>query len=775
MNVENLCPGCMKEVADKEYTAKCPYCGYDLADIHNDVHQLKPFTILNGKYLVGRVIGEGGFGITYLGFDLNLEITLAIKEFYPNGFVTREASYTTAVTSYVGKNQSEFNKWRDNFLKEARSLAKFSNLPGIVEVRDFFSENNTVYIVMEYVEGITLKEYLKQQGGRIPTDVTFQLIEPVMTSLQKVHEMGIIHRDISPDNIMISKQGGMKLLDFGAARDISPNAEKSLSVLLKPGYAPEEQYRTRGNQGSWSDVYALTATIYKCLTGVTPVEAMERMRQDSLVSPTSMGISLTAEQEKALQKGMAVYAEQRFQTMEELHEALYHGKIIENPAGTGNEVTVPFMAPIENVETKPEKDSGTNNLPDIPKLNLDNKKTAVIVGTAAVVLLLVAALVIGSSGRKKDVQVAERETVETVDTSDESGEDETAANIENDRMLEENNQKLKEAVALTEENRGEAMAMLTEVMDTYIEVGKQDGYFEDAQDGITEAMQSYWNATLAQIEMLKKQGIGKDLYIQMNLDLDAAEEVYLNVQKSGYAVLAGNSELIQEIQAEREALSDEYRRRYISDFDQFMDGYQWPPREAYSLISDAFELFPSEDPDDAIRLRYAYAYAWYIHQNNVEKIETGEISSYGAVENIVTNLEETDYNEFLMQEAEAYAWNSQERWINSDYFQVEYYLPIIADSSTREYSMEDIYRLGLSASQLRYARYEIYARHDMQTWDINANGMLGVEEGTPSHKFMSYNDFGEFATDGMNGLTITERHNIRNLVRVELENGDFVW
>lgn len=684
MKIENLCPGCMKEVADREHTAKCPHCGYDLTDIHNDVHQLKPFTILNGKYIAGRVIGEGGFGITYLGFDLNLEIPLAIKEFYPNGFVTREAAYTTAVTSYVGKNQSEFNKWRDNFLKEARSLAKFSNLPGIVEVRDFFSENNTVYIVMEYVEGITLKEYLKQQGGKIPVDVTLQLIEPVMTSLQKVHEMGIIHRDISPDNIMILKQGGMKLLDFGAARDISPNAEKSLSVLLKPGYAPEEQYRTRGNQGPWSDVYALTATIYKCLTGVTPVEAMERMRQDSLVSPVNMGIPLTSGQESALQKGMAVYAEQRFQTMEELHEALYHGKISENV--TGGEMTVP-LAPIPQMsrqEEKPKKDSMESSLPDIPKLNLDSKKIAIIAGAAVVVLLAIAMVMIGTGGKKKDVLVAERENVEA-ENAGMAEETEAVTNAETDRLLSETNQKLQEAVSLVEENRGEAMVMLSEAVDAYITIGEQDGYYEDAQDGITEAVQTYWNAALAQEEMLKKQETGKDLYIQMNLDLDAAEDLYAKVQAGGYTVQTDAGEMSQEILAEREALYEEYRRRYISEFDQFMEGYQWPPRDAYNFMSEANELFPSEDPDDAVRLRYAYAYAWYVHQENTEKINAGEISAYGAVEHIVANLEEADYNEFLIQDAEAYAWNSGEGWVNSNYFTIEYYPPIIPDSSTREY------------------------------------------------------------------------------------------
>ena len=311
----------MREI-QKNGKGACPYCGFDDTYAPELTHQLRPFTVLNGKYLVGSVLGEGGFGITYIGYDLNLELRTAIKEFYPNVFCRRESSITNTLSPYGGSQGESFEKWRSRFIKEAKSLAKCTNLSGIVGVKDFFEENNTAYIVMEYLEGQTLKEYLNRQGGKLPVGRALQALEPVMVSMSQVHRAGIIHRDISPDNIMITTDGMMKLLDFGAAVDLMKEEERSLSIMLKPGYAPEEQYRTKGKLGPWSDVYALAATIYKCITGITPPEAMERMREDHLAAPGSLGINMPPSVEAALLKGMSVYADNRYQTMDEFHHAL---------------------------------------------------------------------------------------------------------------------------------------------------------------------------------------------------------------------------------------------------------------------------------------------------------------------------------------------------------------------------------------------------------------------------------------------------------------------
>ena len=316
MKIENLCIHCMKEKHSADEI--CPFCGSDPKSADIPPYHLQPFSILAGKYLLGMAIGEGGFGITYIGMDLNLEMRVAIKEYYPNG-----CAESNTVLSYSNSTQEVFEKGREKFINEARLLAKCSNLSEIVSVKDFFRENHTAYIVMEYIEGITLKAYLKQNGDHIPAQKTLQMMKPVICSLSKVHDMNLIHRDISPDNIMICNNGSVKILDFGGARDYIFSNEKSLSIMLKPGYAPEEQYRTHGNQGPWTDVYALCATMYRCITGSVPPESLERAYQESLPPIRSISPDCPPAAASAIEKGMSIYPEDRFQSMQELYSALY--------------------------------------------------------------------------------------------------------------------------------------------------------------------------------------------------------------------------------------------------------------------------------------------------------------------------------------------------------------------------------------------------------------------------------------------------------------------
>ena len=283
-----VCPNCMRKLSAPD---ACPRCGFDAAGYDPPAHQIKPGSILNGKYLVGRSLGEGGFGITYIGFDLNLELCVAIKEYYPNGLVMRQASVSMSVTPLTGTQGEQYGKGLERFVQEARSLAKFHDLVGIVSVKDFFRENGTAYIVMEYIEGETLKQYLAKKGGRLPMQEALSLLRPVMESLALVHSTGVIHRDISPDNIMLTKYGA-KLIDFGAARTYVDEENRSRTVTLKSGYAPYEQYQTRGEQGPWTDVYALCATIYRCITGQIPPESIERLDVDTLPSPSTLHVAL---------------------------------------------------------------------------------------------------------------------------------------------------------------------------------------------------------------------------------------------------------------------------------------------------------------------------------------------------------------------------------------------------------------------------------------------------------------------------------------------------
>ncbi len=318
-NINLLCLGCAKE---KPNEGTCPYCKFDLDKYQARAHHLKPEKILNGKYLVGKALGEGRFGITYIGWDLNLDFPVVIKEYFPSGIVTRDANYTDAVSVSIGDREEYFKKEGERVLSEARILAKFEKASGIVSVKDFFSENGTVYMIMEYIEGEDFNHFLRRNGEKLSADTVFEMVKPVMEALIEVHSKGLIHRDISPDNIMIAQDSTMKLLNFGAIREMSAE-EKSFSVMLKPGYyVPEEQYRMRGKQGSWTDIYALCATIYRAITGVKPM-GLERIRDDKLKTPSELGISINPKKEKALMKGMELLGKNRWQNVKELYDVLY--------------------------------------------------------------------------------------------------------------------------------------------------------------------------------------------------------------------------------------------------------------------------------------------------------------------------------------------------------------------------------------------------------------------------------------------------------------------
>ena len=318
--------------------------------MEENLHCLRKGTRLIGRYTIECVLGQGGFGITYLGIDELHEKKVAIKEFFPQGIVTRNIEYQDTVTvTFVGEKDN-YEKGKERFLKEARTMAKFSKDEGIVKALDFFEINNTAYIVMEYLEGITLKQYLRENQRIAPEDL-IELLVPLIESLDEIHSQGMIHRDISPDNIMVLPDGRIKLMDFGAARDYTEFGEKSLSIVLKPGYAPPEQYQTHGIQGPWTDIYALCATMYKCITGENPPDAIDRVIDDHLKKISEFGIVIPLQEEVAIIKGMSVSAQDRYQDIKDFCEDLYGG-YEEIPASENEESEIKPDLIKENVEDK---------------------------------------------------------------------------------------------------------------------------------------------------------------------------------------------------------------------------------------------------------------------------------------------------------------------------------------------------------------------------------------------------------------------------------------
>jgi len=315
MAVDVLCPWCFSEKDGEE----CRQCDWTSDAKPTSPLYLTPGTILHQQYQVGQVLGHGGFGITYLAYDLNLQIKVALKEYLPKDFATR-AQAQTSISVFDGTASKNFSYGLDQFLDEARILAKFQHHSGIVSVLNFFRAHGTGYIAMEYVAGMTLKEYLKNVN-KVSFDEALKIMTPVMDALCEVHAAGLLHRDVSPDNIFMTHDGMVKLLDFGAARFAMGERSHSLSVILKPGYAPEEQYRTRGQQGAWTDIYALCATMYRMITGQLPTEALDRIEEDDLSHPSKLGVTISTRAEEALFHGLAVRARNRYQSMDELQAA----------------------------------------------------------------------------------------------------------------------------------------------------------------------------------------------------------------------------------------------------------------------------------------------------------------------------------------------------------------------------------------------------------------------------------------------------------------------
>lgn len=316
------CLNCMKDF-DKSFQI-CPHCGYVLGTPPKELFYLTPGVIISNRYTIGTAIGCGGFGIIYKAWDMTLGRIVAIKEYYPRGLLNRIPGECKVVV-YSGKRREEFKKGLAEFISESRTVSRFNSHPNILNVYDFFEENDTGYMVMEYLDGISLKDFIKNNGGYLNCDISVDIILSVLDALKEIHLCDYIHRDISPDNIFICNNGKIKLIDFGAARFSDGSSERVFSTILKVGYAPPEQYREKSNQGPWTDFYALGATLYRCVTGSLPPESTDRLvnkNNDPLIPPVTINPNIPEYLNNTILRALALEQSLRFQNTQQFKDAL---------------------------------------------------------------------------------------------------------------------------------------------------------------------------------------------------------------------------------------------------------------------------------------------------------------------------------------------------------------------------------------------------------------------------------------------------------------------
>lgn len=320
MNTLVICTNCFRLKGNNKI---CPYCGKTGAPPSSEAYHLLPGTLLQGRYLIGQTLGYGGFGVIYKAFDLTLGIVVAIKEFFPVHLICRLPG-EKSVSVFSGSKETDFHRGIERFLEEARTMAAFGKDPNIVDILGFFTENGTAYIIMEFLDGISLNDYIKNNGGKIPVDEAVEIMQHVIKGVDVLHKGGIIHRDINPKNIMITVDNKIKIIDFGAAKfcDLKKSDDNFQDKVVTMGYAPPEQYRNNESQGTYTDIYAVGATLYRAITGVTPVNSLDRQRNDPLKYPSELIEKIPKNIDVAIMKAMAFKCDYRFQTAEELSEAL---------------------------------------------------------------------------------------------------------------------------------------------------------------------------------------------------------------------------------------------------------------------------------------------------------------------------------------------------------------------------------------------------------------------------------------------------------------------
>ena len=318
MDLSNICTNCFRL---KQGNSVCPYCKKTGAPQPREAYHLHPGMVLNTRYLIGRVLGFGGFGVIYMALDLKLGRVVALKEFFPTSLVCRVPGERN-VSIYSGSKQAEFQKGIARFLEEARNMADFARDPHIVNVFDFFTENRTAYIVMEYLNGLSLDEYIRKNGGKLSVAETVSIASQVLEGLKVLHQKSIFHRDINPKNIFITAENKVKIIDFGTAK-FYEETEQTRTNVVSDGYAPPEQYKTKSIEGAYTDIYAVGATMYRAITGKTPMPVLDRAAEkEKMPTPMNLVKDVPESIDKAVMKAMAIKSKLRFQTADEMLAAI---------------------------------------------------------------------------------------------------------------------------------------------------------------------------------------------------------------------------------------------------------------------------------------------------------------------------------------------------------------------------------------------------------------------------------------------------------------------
>ena len=316
-NLNRICPICFMTLEPK---GSCFFCSVHSSDVKNPSLTLPTRSVLGKRYFVGKLLGEGGFGITYKAWDLDLSKAVAIKEFFPKGYTDRNSTLGIVPAS---EHEKAFRHWLGAFIKEANILAETNQLRGVVRISDFFQENGTAYIVTDFLDGVSLRTHMNMMGGRIHWRDALAMMKPVLESLHALHLKEIIHNDISPENIMIVKNIVVKLIDFGAATSYNNPIERPY-IVLKPGFSPIESYSAKAKKGPYTDIYQIAATLYNMITGVILPEAINRDKKQ-ITPPSKMGIEVPPIVENTLLKALNVAAEARYQTIQHFSQYLFGG------------------------------------------------------------------------------------------------------------------------------------------------------------------------------------------------------------------------------------------------------------------------------------------------------------------------------------------------------------------------------------------------------------------------------------------------------------------